>query len=74
MWSTVFRGNGGIDYLNSADIESIEVLKDAALAHLRDPCCQRGYPCDNQNGKSGDMLVSYNAYFGTQAPLKSLTC
>ncbi len=65
--------NGGIDYLNSADIESIEVLKDAASAAIYGTRAASGVILvTTKKGKSGDMLVSYNAYFGTQAPAKKL--
>jgi TonB-linked SusC/RagA family outer membrane protein len=65
--------NGGIDYLNSADIESIEVLKDAASAAIYGARAASGVILvSTKKGKSGSMQVSYNAYFGTQAPAKKL--
>jgi TonB-linked SusC/RagA family outer membrane protein len=69
----VIVDNGGIDYLNSADIESIEVLKDAASAAIYGARAASGVILvSTKKGKSGRMDVSYNAYFGTQAPAKKL--
>lgn len=65
--------NGGLDYLNAADIESIEVLKDAASAAIYGTRAASGVIIiTTKKGKSGDMRVSYNAYLGTQAPAKKL--
>ncbi len=65
--------NGGIDYLNSADIESIEVLKDAASAAIYGARAASGVILvTTKKGRSGKMQLSYNAYFGTQAPAKKL--
>lgn len=64
---------GGIDYLNAADIESIEVLKDAASAAIYGTRAASGVILiTTKRGKAGKMQVSYNAYFGTQAPAKKL--
>ncbi len=64
---------GGIDFLNSADIESIEVLKDAASAAIYGARAASGVILiTTKKGKSGKMQVNYNAYFGTQAPAKKL--
>lgn len=64
---------GGIDYLNSSDIESIEVLKDAASAAIYGARAANGVIIvTTKKGKSGDMRVSYHAYLGTQSPAKKL--
>jgi len=64
---------GGIDYLNAADIESIEVLKDAASAAIYGTRAASGVILiTTKKGKAGKMQVNYNAYFGTQAPAKKL--
>jgi len=64
---------GGIDYLNAADIESIEVLKDAASAAIYGARAASGVILiTTKKGTAGDMRLSYNAYFGTQAPAKKL--
>ncbi len=72
--------NGGIDYLNSDDIESIEVLKDAASAAIYGTRAASGVIIvTTKKGKggalkvgSGSMQVNFNAYFGTQSPAKKL--
>jgi len=64
---------GGIDYLNSGDIESIEVLKDAASAAIYGTRAASGVIIvTTKRGKSGSLLVNYNAYIGTQAPAHKL--
>jgi TonB-linked SusC/RagA family outer membrane protein len=65
--------NGGIDYLNASDIESIEVLKDAATLAIYGARSANGVILvTTKKGKSGDMRVTYNAYVGTQAPTRKL--
>ena len=72
--------NGGIDYLNSDDIESIEVLKDAASAAIYGTRAASGVIIvTTKKGKagslkvgSGGMQVSFSAYYGTQSPAKKL--
>ena len=72
--------NGGIDYLNSDDIESIEVLKDAASAAIYGTRAAAGVIIvTTKKGKkgnisigSGGMTVTFNAYYGTQSPAKKL--
>lgn len=72
--------NGGIDYLNSDDIESIEVLKDAASAAIYGTRAASGVIIvTTKKGKvagmqvgSGKMQVSFNGYFGVQSPAKKL--
>ncbi|MBL7968620.1 MAG: TonB-dependent receptor [Prolixibacteraceae bacterium] len=64
----------GTDFLNSNDVESIEVLKDAASAAI--------YGARGANGvilittKSGKkdtkMVVSYDGYYGVQNPWRKL--
>lgn len=65
--------NGGIDYLNAADIESMEVLKDAASCAIYGARAANGVILvTTKKGKAGSMIVNYNAYFGTQSPAKKL--
>jgi TonB-dependent starch-binding outer membrane protein SusC len=65
---------GGIDYLNSSDIESIEVLKDAASAAIYGTRAASGVILvTTKKGKAGNILVNYNAYFGTQSPSHKLS-
>lgn len=65
---------GGIDYLNQADIESIEVLKDAASAAIYGARAANGVIIitTKRGSKSGKMSVNYNTYLGTQAPSRKL--
>ncbi len=64
---------GGIDYLNTSDIESIEVLKDAASAAIYGTRAAAGVILvTTKKGRAGDMSVNYNGYYGTQAPAKKL--
>lgn len=65
--------DGGFDYLNAADIESIEVLKDAASAAIYGARAASGVILvTTKHGKAGQMRVAYNGYFGTQAPARTL--
>ncbi|HEV2481656.1 MAG TPA: SusC/RagA family TonB-linked outer membrane protein [Puia sp.] len=64
---------GGLDYLNPADIESIEVLKDAASQAIYGARAATGVILvTTKKGKSGQMRVSYEGYAGTQAPARKL--
>jgi TonB-dependent starch-binding outer membrane protein SusC len=71
---------GGIDYLNSADIESIEVLKDAAAAAIYGTRAASGVILvTTKKGKkgslqvgAGSMQVNFNMYYGLQSPAKKL--
>lgn len=66
---------GGLDFLNSNDIASIEVLKDAASSAI--------YGARGANGvvlittKSGtkntDMSITYEGYYGIQNPWKKVS-
>lgn len=64
---------GGIDYLNSGDIESIEILKDAASAAIYGTKAASGVILvTTKKGRSGGIRVNYSGYYGTQAPAKKL--
>jgi TonB-linked SusC/RagA family outer membrane protein len=64
---------GGIGYLNQSDIESIEVLKDAASAAIYGTRAATGVILvTTKKGKSGKLTVSYNGTYGTSAPAKLL--
>ena len=63
----------GIDYLNPNDIESIEVLKDAASAAIYGARAASGVILvTTKRGKAGKTLFTYNGYYGTQAPSRKL--
>ncbi|HEV9035111.1 MAG TPA: TonB-dependent receptor, partial [Puia sp.] len=64
---------GGLDYLNAADIESIEVLKDAATAAIYGARAAAGVILvTTKKGRAGQMRVSYDGYYGTQEPARKL--
>ena len=65
---------GGIDYLNQSDIESIEVLKDAASAAIYGARAANGViiVSTKKGNRNGKMSVNYNTYLGTQAPTRKL--
>lgn len=64
---------GGIDYLNQNDIESIEVLKDAASAAIYGARSANGVIIvTTKQGRSGTMEVNYNGYYGVQNPWRKL--
>lgn len=58
---------GGIDYLNPGDIESIDVLKDAASAAIYGARAANGVVLiTTKSGKEGTMSVTYSGYYGLQ--------
>lgn len=62
---------GGIDYLNPADIESVEVLKDAASAAIYGARAANGVILvTTKKGKSGKASINYNFSYGWQNPWK----
>ncbi len=64
---------GGIDFLNQEDIESIEVLKDAASAGIYGTRASAGVVLvTTKKGKTDNMQVKYNAYYGIQSTVKKL--
>lgn len=65
--------NGGIGYLNQADIESIEVLKDASSQAIYGARAAAGVILvTTKKGASGKMQINYNGYYGTSAPAHKL--
>lgn len=65
--------NGGIGYINQDDIESIEVLKDAASAAIYGTRAAAGVILvTTKKGKAGKLDINYTGYYGTQAPAKKL--
>ena len=64
---------GGIGYLNQSDIESIEVLKDAASQAIYGARAAAGVILvTTKKGKSGKLTVSYNGYTGLSGPARKL--
>jgi TonB-linked SusC/RagA family outer membrane protein len=69
----VLVDSGGIGYVNQSDIESVEVLKDAASLAIYGARAASGVILlTTKKGKSGKMSVSYSGYTGTSAPAKTL--
>ncbi len=65
--------SGGIGYLNQSDIESMEVLKDAAsLAIYGSRAASGVILVTTKKGKSGKITVNYTGYSGTSSPSKTL--
>ncbi len=60
---------GGIDYLNPADIASIEVLKDASATAIYGARGANGVVMiTTQQGSPGPIQVNYTGYLGFQNP------
>ena len=58
---------GDISYLNNADIESIDVLKDAASAAIYGSQAANGVILiTTKTGKRGSAQVTFDAYYGVQ--------
>ncbi len=65
---------GGIDYLNPNDIESINVLKDAASSAIYGARGANGVVLITTKGGKRTQIgqVSYDAYYGVQSPWKHM--
>lgn len=64
---------GDLNSLNLNDIESIQVLKDASAASIYGSRAGNGVVIvTTKKGKMGAPKVTYDAYYGTQRPGKSL--
>ena len=60
---------GGIGFINQSDIESIEVLKDAASAAIYGTRAATGVILiTTKKGKAGKLNVSYNGFYGISSP------
>lgn len=64
---------GGIGYINQSDIESIEVLKDAASAAIYGTRAATGVILvTTKKGRAGKFTVSYNGFYGVSSPARKL--
>ncbi|UXP32727.1 TonB-dependent receptor [Reichenbachiella agarivorans] len=64
---------GGIDYLNPGDIESIDVLKDAASAAIYGARAANGVVLiTTKSGVQGRINVTYSGYYGIQNAAKKI--
>ena len=62
-----------INYLNSADIESIDILKDAASAAIYGSRAANGVILiTTKKGKAGNSQVTFDAYYGFQNLAKKI--
>ncbi|MDR3651675.1 MAG: TonB-dependent receptor [Paludibacter sp.] len=60
-----------LNFLNQSDIQSIEVLKDAASAAIYGTKAATGVILvTTKKGAEGKIKVSYNGFYGTSAPTK----
>lgn len=65
--------NGGISFINQSDIESIEVLKDAASQAIYGARAAAGVILvSTKKGKSGSIQINYNSFYGLSQPSKKL--
>ena len=61
--------DGGIDYLNPTDIQSVEILKDAASAAIYGARAANGVVLvTTKGGKKGQASITYNGSYGWQNP------
>lgn len=61
--------NGGLGDLNPADIEKIDVLKDASATAIYGSRGAKGVVIvTTKRGKSGTTSISYDGYIGTRTP------
>ncbi|GAL72136.1 SusC/RagA family TonB-linked outer membrane protein [Jejuia pallidilutea] len=64
---------GGIGFLNQSDIESVEVLKDAASQAIYGARAAAGVILiTTKKGKSGKLSVNYNGYTGISSAARKL--
>lgn len=62
-----------ISQLNSSDIETMEILKDASACAIYGSRASNGVVIiTTKNGKSGAPVISFNTYIGVQLPSKYL--
>ncbi len=65
---------GNIDHLNASDIESIDVLKDAASAAIYGSRAANGVVLvTTKKGQAGQSQVTFDAYYGFQNRLKKIS-
>jgi TonB-linked SusC/RagA family outer membrane protein len=65
--------DAGLDFLNPSDIESIEVLKDAASSSIYGTRGANGVVLvTTKKGKEGSKQVTYDGYYGLQNPWRKL--
>ncbi len=69
----VIVDSGGIGYVNQSDIESVEVLKDAASLAIYGARAASGVILvSTKKGKKGKISVNYTGFTGSSSPEKKL--
>jgi TonB-linked SusC/RagA family outer membrane protein len=64
---------GAMGFINQSDIESIDVLKDAASAAIYGTRAAAGVILvTTKKGKAGKFSINFNSFWGTSAPAKRL--
>jgi TonB-linked SusC/RagA family outer membrane protein len=64
---------GGIDFLNPGDIESMDVLKDAASAAIYGSRAANGVVLiTTKSGVKGKMSIAYSGYYASQNAAKTI--
>ena len=72
--STIKTQNNPLGFLNAADIESIEVLKDAAAAAIYGAKAAGGVVLiTTKKGTAGKARYTVNAYYGQVSPMRTQT-
>ncbi len=62
-----------ISYLNPSDIESVDILKDAASSAIYGAQAANGVVLiTTKKGKAGEMHISYSGYYGVQNVVKKM--
>lgn len=70
---SINTANNPLNFLNPDDIESIEILKDAAAASIYGAKAANGVVLvTTKKGKIGKTKFSFNTYIGQSSPLKLL--
>ncbi len=68
-----FSQSNPLSFLNPDDILSIDILKDAASAAIYGSNAANGVVIvTTKKGKAGKTKVTFNTYYGTSSPLKTL--
>ncbi|UYQ91143.1 TonB-dependent receptor [Chitinophaga horti] len=68
-----FPISGGLNSINSDDVESIEILKDASATAIYGSRGSNGVVMvTTKQGKPGKAIVSYNGYYGSQSVRRTI--
>jgi TonB-dependent starch-binding outer membrane protein SusC len=71
--TTTFTQSNPLAFLNPNDIESIDILKDAASAAIYGSAASNGVVIiTTKKGRAGQTRFTFNTYYGQARPLKKL--